>query len=57
MIWKTIKTNPYYEVSDEGQVRRIKYGKILKQYLQKSGYIYTYGLIEGMETIHNQYID
>ena len=42
MIWKTIKTNPYYEVSDEGQVRRIKDGKILKQYLQKSGYVYVW---------------
>jgi len=39
MTWKVYDLYPDYEVSDEGQVRRIRDGKILKQYPQKSGYV------------------
>ena len=36
MVWRDI--DELYEVRDEGEVRRKKDGKILKQYKQKSGY-------------------
>lgn len=39
MEWKSYPIYPDYEVSTEGQVRRIKDGKLLKQYPQKSGYV------------------
>ena len=39
MTWKPYPIYPDYEVSTEGQVRRIKDGKLLKQYPQKSGYV------------------
>lgn len=43
MIWKTIPQFKNYEVSEDGQVRNIKTGRILKPYDGKRGY-YTYGL-------------
>ena len=39
MVWRVYPIYPDYEVSDEGQVRRIKDKKVLKQYPQKSGYV------------------
>ena len=36
-IWKTI-TNTNYEVSNYGEVRNSKTKRILKQYINKSGY-------------------
>lgn len=39
-MWKDI--NDLYEVSDEGDVRRKKDGKIMKQYIQKNGYSAVY---------------
>ncbi len=39
MVWKTYDIYPDYEVSTEGQVRRVKDGHLLKQYPQKSGYV------------------
>ena len=39
MIWKTISTNPNYEVSDEGNIRNKKTKKILKGIPDKDGYL------------------
>lgn len=39
MEWKHIDTWWGYSVSDTGEVRRDKDNKILKQYLQKNGYV------------------
>lgn len=41
MIWKEYPYAPGYEVSDTGLVRKAG-GKELKQYLQKSGYVYVW---------------
>ena len=39
MEWRTINTNLGYEISDEGQVRNKKTGKILKGIPDKDGYL------------------
>lgn len=39
MEWRTINTNLGYEISDEGQVRNKKTGKILKGVPDKDGYL------------------
>lgn len=39
MEWKTIQGYEQYEVSNEGQVRNRKTGKILKQWKDKGGYL------------------
>ena len=40
--WKQYPLAPMYEVSTDGQVRRIKDGKILRQYQQRNGYLYVW---------------
>ena len=40
--WRDVPYWPGYMVSDEGEVVRKKDGVILKQYLQKSGYLYVW---------------
>ena len=40
--WKTIECWPKYSVCENGEVRRDKDNKILKQYPQKSGYSYVW---------------
>lgn len=40
--WKIYPRNPDYEVSVEGEVRRARDKKILKQYQQRSGYVYVW---------------
>lgn len=39
-IWKEYPFAPMYEVSTDGEVRRD--GKVLRQYLQKSGYLHVW---------------
>ena len=39
MIWKIIKTKPNYSVSENGDIRNDKTGRILKQHLNTSGYM------------------
>ena len=39
MIWKAIPAYPAYEVSDEGQVRSMKTGRIIQARLDSHGYL------------------
>lgn len=38
-IWKTISDHPNYEVSNYGEIRNKKTGRILKQYTNERGYL------------------
>jgi hypothetical protein len=49
-MWKTITTHPNYEVSDAGEVRNCKTGRVLKGILNQAGYLQII-LCPG----HNQY--
>ena len=40
--WRDCEFYPNYAVSDQGNVVRKKDGLLLKQYLQKSGYVYVW---------------
>lgn len=40
--WKQIPYWQGYEASDSGNIRRLSDGKILRQYQQKSGYMYVW---------------
>lgn len=38
VIWVEVKDNPNYEVSNMGDIRRTKNGRVLKKYLNERGY-------------------
>ena len=40
--WKEYPLAPMYEVSTEGEIRRGKDGKVLRQYQQRNGYLYVW---------------
>lgn len=55
-MWKQIQEyKGKYEISDEGEVRRISTGKILKQKVEKNGYVRVHLSVDGVaksELIH-----
>ena len=40
MTWKIVNTNSNYEVSDEGQIKSLKTGKLMTPQKDKDGYLY-----------------